>query len=167
MEPIPIEGIPLAAVPEEDWPFAFDFDWDAVFPKGDHPDDDQGDGEVADIVILDIPSHVISVIDISSDSDPDSVADSFEYVTSSALLAAGVRAYPTDIDDDNAISVAPSSPVRAPTPPPVHDHIPDPISAPIDLPPIAPLISQPPPTAFIPPIPASSLPPFATDCAPY
>ncbi|MFS8007084.1 hypothetical protein Hanom_Chr14g01256801 [Helianthus anomalus] len=121
-----------------------------------------GDGEVDDIAILDIPSHVVSVIDISSDSDPDSIAGSFESVTSLALLAAGGRAYPTD-DDDDALSVAPSSLFHAPTPPLVHDHIPDPVTAPIDIPPIAPIISQPPPVAFVPPIPGSSLPPFSID----
>ncbi|MFS7968210.1 hypothetical protein Hanom_Chr09g00794801 [Helianthus anomalus] len=135
VESIPIDVILLAAIPAEDWPFAVDLDEDPDFPEGDHPDDDQ---------------------------DTDSVADSFESVTSSALLAAGVRAYPTN-DDDDAMSVAPSSPVRVPTHPPAHDHIPDPVSAPIDLPPIAPLISQPPPAAFVPPIPGSSLPPFATN----
>ncbi|MFS7967695.1 hypothetical protein Hanom_Chr09g00788761 [Helianthus anomalus] len=102
----------------------------------DHPEGDQGDGEVEDVVILDIPSPVISVIDISSDSDLHSVADSFECVTSSALHVAGVRAYPTDLDDDDAMSATPSSPVRATTPPPVHDHIPDLVSAPLDLPPL-------------------------------
>ncbi|MFS7928881.1 hypothetical protein Hanom_Chr04g00326021 [Helianthus anomalus] len=106
----------------------------------DHPDDDQGDGEVDDIAILDIHSPIVSNIDISSDSDPDVVVDSFESVTPSALLAAGVRAYPTD-DEDDAMSVAPSSPLRVPTPPHAHDHIPDPISAPIDLPPVTPASS--------------------------
>ncbi|MFS7905536.1 hypothetical protein Hanom_Chr01g00048831 [Helianthus anomalus] len=71
----------------------------------DHLDENLGDDEVYDIAILDIPSPVVYVVDISSDSDPDSVAVSFESMTSSALLAAGVRAYPTD-DDDDALSVA-------------------------------------------------------------
>ncbi|MFS8002470.1 hypothetical protein Hanom_Chr13g01202431 [Helianthus anomalus] len=101
VEPIPIDAIPLVAIPAEDWPFAIDLDKDLSFLEGDHPDDDQDDGELDDIAILDIPSPVVSVIDISSDSDPDSLVDSFESVTSSALLAAGVRAYPTDDVDDS------------------------------------------------------------------
>ncbi|KAF5798012.1 hypothetical protein HanXRQr2_Chr07g0287691 [Helianthus annuus] len=79
------------------------------------------------------------------------------------VLAAGLRLYATNLDDDNAMSAAPSSPVRAPTAPPIHDHVPEPISAPLDLPPIAPVVSQPPPAVFVPPIPGSPLPPFVTE----
>ncbi|KAJ0616468.1 hypothetical protein HanRHA438_Chr02g0089351 [Helianthus annuus] len=88
VEPIPIHVIPLAAIPAEDWPFVVDLDDDDVdVPvfEVDHPDDDIGDGEVFDIAILDVASPVVSVIDISFDSDLDSDADSFESVTSSAL----------------------------------------------------------------------------------
>ncbi|MFS7936983.1 hypothetical protein Hanom_Chr05g00422171 [Helianthus anomalus] len=90
--------------------------------KVDHLDDDLGDGEVFDIAILDVASPVVSVIDISFDSGPDSFADSFESVTSLALLAAGLGAYPTD--DDDAISVAPESPVHIPTPTDTPPHTP-------------------------------------------
>ncbi|MFS8024114.1 hypothetical protein Hanom_Chr16g01459431 [Helianthus anomalus] len=89
----------------------------------DHLDDDLGDGEVFDIAILDVASPVVSVIDISSDSDHNSVVNSFESVTFSALLAAGLGACPTD-DDDDAMSVAPSSPVHIPTPTDTPPHTP-------------------------------------------
>ncbi|KAJ0805250.1 hypothetical protein HanPI659440_Chr02g0047631 [Helianthus annuus] len=125
VEPIPIHAVPLAAIPDEDWPFVVDLDDDIDVPviKVDHLGDDLGDGEVFDIAILDVASPVISVIDISSDSDPDSNADSFEFVTSSALLAAGLGAYPTN-DDDDAMSVAPSSPIHIPTPTDTPPHTP-------------------------------------------
>ncbi|MFS7932256.1 hypothetical protein Hanom_Chr04g00365711 [Helianthus anomalus] len=123
---------------------------------GDHLEGDLGDSEVDDVVILDIPSPAISVVDISSDSGLHYVADSFESVTSSALHAVGVRAYATDLDSEDAMLAALSSPVHAPTPPLVHDHILDLVSAPLDLPPMAPPVSQPPPTVFVPPL-------FATD----
>ncbi|MFS7928839.1 hypothetical protein Hanom_Chr04g00325511 [Helianthus anomalus] len=54
------------------------------------------------------------------------------------------------------MSVTPSSPIRAPTPPPVPDHVPGPVLVPFGLPPIAPLVTQPPPTAVDPP-------PFVSD----
>ncbi|KAJ0766133.1 hypothetical protein HanPI659440_Chr08g0311941 [Helianthus annuus] len=101
--------------------------------------------------MLDIPSPAVPVIDISSDSDVHSVADSFEFVTSSALQAAGLRLYATDLDDEDVMSAAPSSPIRAPTPPPVPDHVPDPVPVPFGLPPIAPLVTQSPPTVNVPP----------------
>ncbi|MFS7986752.1 hypothetical protein Hanom_Chr11g01013981 [Helianthus anomalus] len=85
----------------------------------DHLDDDMGDGEVFDIAILDVALPVIFVINISSDSDPDSDPDSFESLTSSALLAAELGAYPTD-DDDDAMFVAPTTPVHIPTDTPPH-----------------------------------------------
>ncbi|KAJ0681722.1 hypothetical protein HanPI659440_Chr16g0639281 [Helianthus annuus] len=110
--PIPIDAIPLAAVPPEDWPFDDLDDDDFDIFIGDHPADDQGDGEVDDVFVLDLPPPIVPVIDISSDSDVHSVADSFESVSSLALQAAGLRLYATN--DDDAMSVAPSSPVRAP-----------------------------------------------------
>ncbi|MFS7935831.1 hypothetical protein Hanom_Chr05g00408131 [Helianthus anomalus] len=139
IEPIPINAVPLATIPAEDWPFVVELDDDIVVPviEVEHIDDDLGDGEVYDITILDIPSPVVSVVDIPSDSDLDSVANSFESVTSSALLAAGVRAYPTN-DNEDVMSVAPSSPIRVPTPPHTHDHIPDPVSALVNPLPVAP-----------------------------
>ncbi|KAJ0614919.1 hypothetical protein HanIR_Chr02g0067961 [Helianthus annuus] len=117
VEPIPIHVIPLAAILAEDWPFVVDLDDDVdVFViEVEHFDDDLSDGEVYDIAILDVASPVVSVIDISSDSDPKSDADSFESVTSSALLAARLEAYPA-ADDDDTVLVAPATPIRAPTP---------------------------------------------------
>ncbi|KAJ0796276.1 hypothetical protein HanPI659440_Chr04g0160331 [Helianthus annuus] len=111
VELIPIDAVPLAAIPSEDWPFDDLDDDDFDIFMGDHPVGDQGDGEVDDVVVLDIPSPVVSVIDISSNSDIHSVADSFESVTSSALQAVGLRLYAIDLDDDDAMSAAPSSPV--------------------------------------------------------
>ncbi|MFS7929446.1 hypothetical protein Hanom_Chr04g00332641 [Helianthus anomalus] len=67
--------------------------------------------------------------------------DSFESVTSSALHAVGLRLYA--IDDDDAMSAASSSPIRAPTPPHVPDHVPDPDLVPFGLPFVAPLIPDP------------------------
>ncbi|KAJ0588585.1 hypothetical protein HanIR_Chr04g0176301 [Helianthus annuus] len=165
VEPIPIPAIPLAAIPDEDWPFVVDLDDDIDVPviEEDHIDDDLGDGEVFDIVILDVASPVVPVIGISSDSDPDSVSDSFESVTSSALLAAGVRAYPTDDDDDDAMSVAPSSHVHIPTPPYTPDHILAPVSAPVDSLPVAPSSTQIPPTTLVTPVSGCSLPPPTLD----
>ncbi|KAJ0786210.1 hypothetical protein HanOQP8_Chr02g0052661 [Helianthus annuus] len=124
VEPIPIHAVPLAAIPDEDWPFVVHLDNDIDVPviEVDHLGNDLGDGEVFDITILDVASPVVSVIDISSDSDPDSDAESFEYVTSSALLTAGLGAYPTD--DDDAMSVAPFSPVHIPTPTDTPPHTP-------------------------------------------
>ncbi|KAF5789868.1 hypothetical protein HanXRQr2_Chr09g0376291 [Helianthus annuus] len=116
VEPILIHAIPLAAIPVEDWPFIVDLDDDVevlVF-QVDHPIEDLGDGEVFEIAILDVTSPVVSVINISSDSDPDSDANSWESVTSSSLKAAGLEAYPTD--DDDAMSAAPAKPTLVSTP---------------------------------------------------
>ncbi|KAF5762392.1 hypothetical protein HanRHA438_Chr16g0786961 [Helianthus annuus] len=123
VEPILIHAIPLAAIPAVDWPFVVGLDDDVDVPvfEVDHPDDELGDGEVFDIAILDVTSPVVSVIDISSDSDPDFDADSFESVTSSALRAAGLEAYPTD---DDAVSVAPATLVHVPTPTDTPPHTP-------------------------------------------
>ncbi|KAJ0876101.1 hypothetical protein HanPSC8_Chr11g0484501 [Helianthus annuus] len=164
VEPIPIHTVPLAAIPAEDWPFVVDLDNDIDVPviEVDHIDDDLGNGEVFNIAILDVASPVVSVIDISSDSDPDFVADFFESVTSSALLAAGLGPYPTDEDDD-AMSVAPSSPVHVPTPPHTPDHPLSPVSAPVDSLPVAPLGTQTPPATLVTPISGCSLPPPTTD----
>ncbi|KAJ0902820.1 hypothetical protein HanPSC8_Chr08g0341641 [Helianthus annuus] len=148
-----LDVVPLVTIPPENWPFDDLLDDDFDIFAGDHPAGEQGDGEVDDVIVLDVPSSVVPVIDISSDSSIHSITDSFESVTSSALQAAGLRLYATN--DNDAMSVAPSSPARAPTPPPVPDHVPDhvpePISAPFDLPPIAPVVPQPPPTIDVPP----------------
>ncbi|KAM0041228.1 hypothetical protein Hdeb2414_s0011g00363861 [Helianthus debilis subsp. tardiflorus] len=151
-----LDAVSPVAIPVEDWPFDDLPDDNFDINVGDHPVDDQGDGEVDDVVVLDVPSPVVPVIDISSDSDVHAVADSFESVTSSALQAAGLRLYANDLDDDDAMSVTPSSPIRAPTPPPVPYHVPDPLPVPFGLPPIAPLVTQPPPTVAVPP-------PFVSD----
>ncbi|KAJ0549751.1 hypothetical protein HanHA300_Chr07g0237521 [Helianthus annuus] len=110
--PLPIDAVLLAVVPPEDWPFDNHLDEDFDIFVGDHPTGEQGDREVDDIIVLDVPPHVVPVIDISSDSSIHSVADSFESVTSSALRAVGLRLYATD--DDDAMSAALSSPIRAP-----------------------------------------------------
>ncbi|MFS7987851.1 hypothetical protein Hanom_Chr11g01027701 [Helianthus anomalus] len=88
----------------------------------EHPDDDPGNGEVFDIAILDVASLVVSIIDISSDSDLESDADSSKSVTSSALLADRLEAYPTD--DDDVVFVAPATPVCVPTPSGTPPHTP-------------------------------------------
>ncbi|MFS8025021.1 hypothetical protein Hanom_Chr16g01470111 [Helianthus anomalus] len=112
-----------------------------------------GDGEVDDVVVLDIPPPTIPVFEISSDSSLHSVADSFESVTSSTLQAAGLQLYATDLDDDDAMSTALSSPVRVPTPPHIAEHIPDPDPVPFGLPDIAPLIHVPVPAPLdLPPV---------------
>ncbi|MFS7986824.1 hypothetical protein Hanom_Chr11g01014751 [Helianthus anomalus] len=83
-EPIPIYAIPLAAIPAEDWPLIIDLDADddeiAVFHEN-LSIKDLGDGDIFDIAILDVASPVVSVIYISSDSNPFSDADSWESVT--------------------------------------------------------------------------------------
>ncbi|MFS8023696.1 hypothetical protein Hanom_Chr16g01454491 [Helianthus anomalus] len=63
------------------------------------------------LAIHHVASPVVSVIDISFDSDPDSDADSWESVTSSALQAVGLEAYPAD--DVDAMSAAPTTPILA------------------------------------------------------
>ncbi|MFS7947365.1 hypothetical protein Hanom_Chr06g00547451 [Helianthus anomalus] len=149
-----LDVAPLVAMPPEDWPFDNLLDDDFDIFVGNHPTGEQGDGEVDDVIVLDVPSLVVSVIDISSDSSIHSVADSYESVTSSALQAAGLRLYATD--DDDAMSAAASSPVREPTPPPTPDHVPDPDLDPSGVPPVALLVPQPPPTVDVPP-------PFVSD----
>ncbi|KAF5767610.1 hypothetical protein HanRHA438_Chr14g0636361 [Helianthus annuus] len=124
VESLPINFVPLAAIPVEDWPFVIDLDNDdddeiSVFHV-DHPDEDLGDGEVFDVAILELASPVVSVIDISSDSDLDSDADSRESVTSSALRTVGLEAY---LADDDAMSAAPATPALFPLPL-IHLHIP-------------------------------------------
>ncbi|MFS7996832.1 hypothetical protein Hanom_Chr12g01134451 [Helianthus anomalus] len=111
-----LDPVPLMVIPPEDWPFDNLFDDDVDLFLDGTPADAQGDGEVDDVVVLDVPPPAILVIEISSDSSLHSVADSFESVTSSALRAAGHQLHATDSNDDTAMSAAPSSPVRAPTP---------------------------------------------------
>ncbi|KAM0038038.1 hypothetical protein Hdeb2414_s0013g00410181 [Helianthus debilis subsp. tardiflorus] len=163
-----LDVVPLVVIPLEDWPFDDLFNDDVDLFLGDHPVDAQGDAEVDDVVVLDKPPPAIPVIDISSDSSLHSVADSFESVTSSALQAAGLQLYASDLDDDDAMSATTSSPVQVHTPPHIPDHIPgpdpvpfsipdvaplipEPISAPLDLPPVDPYVPQPPPVDIVPP----------------
>ncbi|KAJ0805236.1 hypothetical protein HanPI659440_Chr02g0047461 [Helianthus annuus] len=131
VEIIPFDIITLAAIP-----FVIDLDdGDDVIPvfPVDHVDDDLGDGEVFDLVILDVGSPVVSVMDISSDSDTDLDVHSGASVTSSALQAIGVERYP-DFRDDvlPAEPVIPAS-VQSPTPPhtPVHTPTYEPTQAPV------------------------------------
>ncbi|MFS7935973.1 hypothetical protein Hanom_Chr05g00409871 [Helianthus anomalus] len=67
--------------------------------------DAHGDGEVDDVVVLNVPPPVIHVIELSSDSSLHSVSVSFESMTSSALRAAGLQLHATDSDDDTAILI--------------------------------------------------------------
>ncbi|MFS7966883.1 hypothetical protein Hanom_Chr09g00779191 [Helianthus anomalus] len=102
---------------DEFHPFALpDFtDDDIPLEDGvDAIDPDLIDGEVFDVALLEVASPVVSVVDISSDSDSDSHTDSRESVTSSALQAVGLEAY---LADDDAISAAPAS--HAPTSTPI------------------------------------------------
>ncbi|MFS7932407.1 hypothetical protein Hanom_Chr04g00367511 [Helianthus anomalus] len=171
----PILGVvPLVVIPTEDWPFDDLFGDDVNLFLDGPPADVQGDGEVDDdVAILDVPPPVIPVIELSSDSNLHSVSDSFEFVTSSALQAAALQIYATDSDDDTAMSAAPLSPARVPTPPHVLEPvpepdpvpfgqpdiaplIPDPIPAPLDLPLVDPYIPAPPPADVAPPTPFES-----------
>ncbi|MFS7917814.1 hypothetical protein Hanom_Chr03g00193621 [Helianthus anomalus] len=112
VEVIPFLALPLATIPHEDWPFIVDLDDDEVpVFHVDHPDEDIGDGEVFDVTILEVASSVISVIDISSDSD------SRESVTSSDLQVVGLEASPAG----NA-SFAPATPTPTSTPTPTPPH---------------------------------------------
>ncbi|MFS7935975.1 hypothetical protein Hanom_Chr05g00409891 [Helianthus anomalus] len=107
------------------------------------PVDAHGDGEVDDVVLLDVPPTVIHVIELSSDSSQHSVSVSFESMTSSALRAAGLQLHATDSDDETAMSTAPLSPARDPTPLHVPERIPEPDSVPFGQPDIAPLVPEP------------------------
>ncbi|MFS7998606.1 hypothetical protein Hanom_Chr12g01155901 [Helianthus anomalus] len=110
-----LDVVPLIVIQPEDWPFDDLFDDDVDLFVGNHPAGEQGDGEVGDVVVVDVPPPAMHVTDISSDSSLHSVVDSFESVTSSALRAAGLHLYATD--DDDATSAAPSSPeIPAPRP---------------------------------------------------
>ncbi|MFS8007384.1 hypothetical protein Hanom_Chr14g01260361 [Helianthus anomalus] len=92
-----VEIIPFDVVPFDAIPFIVDLeDDDDVIPviPVDHVDADLGDGEVHDVVILDVASPVVSVMDISSDSDTNSDDPSGAFFTSSALQAVGLQRYP-------------------------------------------------------------------------
>ncbi|KAM0067665.1 hypothetical protein Hdeb2414_s0002g00063971 [Helianthus debilis subsp. tardiflorus] len=118
-----------------------------------HPDSEHIVAPILDVLCLSL---------ISLDSSLHSVADSVDSMTYSALGAAGHQLHATDVDND-AMSAAPLSPVRAPTPPHVPDPdpipfglplvaplIPEPASAPLDLPPVDPLVPQSPPVDVVP-----------------
>ncbi|MFS7935971.1 hypothetical protein Hanom_Chr05g00409851 [Helianthus anomalus] len=98
---------------------------------------------VDDVVVLDVPPPVIPVIELSSDSSLHSVSVPFESMTSSALRATGLQLHATDSDDDTAMSAAPLSPARDPTPLHVLERILEPDSVPFGQPDIAPLIPEP------------------------
>ncbi|KAM0057856.1 hypothetical protein Hdeb2414_s0005g00163361 [Helianthus debilis subsp. tardiflorus] len=169
-----LDPVPLLVIPPEDWPFDDLFDNDVDFFLDGPPDDALGDGEVDDVVVLDVPPHVIPVVEISSNSSLHSVSDSFESVTSSALQAAGQQLYATNSDDDTAMYAAPLSPAQVPTPPHVPEPVPKPDPFTFGLPDIAPLIHEPIPAhldlplidPFIPPPPPTDVappPPFVSD----
>ncbi|MFS7936586.1 hypothetical protein Hanom_Chr05g00417301 [Helianthus anomalus] len=136
-----LDPIHLVVITPEDWPFDDLFDDDVDLFVDGPPGDAQGDGEIDEDVVAG-PPPAIPVIEISSDSSLHSVSDSFEFVTSSAIRAAGLQLYATDSDDDTAMSVAPS-PARVPTPP--HDPEPAPELAPIPFgqPDVAPIDPEP------------------------
>ncbi|KAM0043964.1 hypothetical protein Hdeb2414_s0010g00347581 [Helianthus debilis subsp. tardiflorus] len=135
-----LDAVPLMFIPPEDWPFDDHFDDDVDLFLDGPPVDAQGDGEVDDVVVLDVPPPVIPVIEVSSNSSLHSVTDSFESVTSSALRAAGLQLYATDLEEDDAMLAAPSSHARVLTPPHVPKHVPDADPVPFGLLDIAPLI---------------------------
>ncbi|MFS7987438.1 hypothetical protein Hanom_Chr11g01022691 [Helianthus anomalus] len=139
--PIP-DAVPLVVIPPEDWTFDDLFGDDVGLFVDGPPADAQDNGEIDDDVVV-VPPHAIPVIELSSKSSLHSVLDSFESVSSSALQAAGLQLYATDSDDDTAMSAAPVSPARVPTPP--HDPEPDlePDPVPFSQPDIAPLILDP------------------------
>ncbi|KAJ0786233.1 hypothetical protein HanOQP8_Chr02g0052991 [Helianthus annuus] len=92
-----VELIPLDIFPLAIMPFIVDLDEDdddvvPVIPV-EHLDDDLGDGDVYDLVILVVAAPVVSIIVISSNSDTDSDAHSDASVTTSVLQARGESSY--------------------------------------------------------------------------
>ncbi|KAM0014273.1 hypothetical protein Hdeb2414_s0016g00495781 [Helianthus debilis subsp. tardiflorus] len=85
-----LDPVPLVVIPPEDWTIDDLFGDDVGLLLDGPPADAQGDGEVDDVVILDVPPPIIPVVELSSESSLHSVSDSFESVTSSALRAAGL-----------------------------------------------------------------------------
>ncbi|MFS8023529.1 hypothetical protein Hanom_Chr16g01452501 [Helianthus anomalus] len=129
-----VEIKPFDVVPLDAIPFIFDLeDDDDVIPVilVDHVDADLRDGDVHDMVILDVASPVVSVMDISSYSDTDSDASSYASVTSSALQAIGLQRYRDFGDDIMPAEPVIPAPVQIPTPPhtPVHAPTDEPIQA--------------------------------------
>ncbi|KAJ0447748.1 hypothetical protein HanRHA438_Chr17g0815811 [Helianthus annuus] len=74
-----LDVVPLVAIPPEDWPFGDLFDDDVDLFMGDHLAGEQGDGEVDDVIVLDVPPPIVP--------------------------ATGLLLYATD--DDDAMSAAP------------------------------------------------------------
>ncbi|KAJ0502430.1 hypothetical protein HanHA300_Chr11g0412781 [Helianthus annuus] len=131
-----VEPIPIHAVPL------------AAIPAEDWP------------FVVDLDNDIdVPVIEVDHTDDD---LGNVESVTSSALLAARLGAYPTD-DDDDVVSVAPSSPVHVPTPPHTPDHPLAPVSAPVDSLPVAPLGRQTPPATLVTPVTGCTLTPPTTD----
>ncbi|MFS7953736.1 hypothetical protein Hanom_Chr07g00622091 [Helianthus anomalus] len=152
-----LDPVPLVVIPPEDWTLDDLFDDNVDLFLDGPPVDAQGDGEVDDVLVLDVPPPVIPVLAIYSDSSSHSVADSFGSVTSSAQQA----------DDDTVISAAPLSPARVPTPPHIPEPVPKPDPVPFGLPGIAPLIPEPIPAPLeLPLVDPFVLPPPPADVAP-
>ncbi|KAM0037720.1 hypothetical protein Hdeb2414_s0013g00406571 [Helianthus debilis subsp. tardiflorus] len=131
-----VEIIPFDVVPLDAIPFIVDLDdEDDVIPviPVDHVDADLGDEEVHDVVVLDVASPMVSVMDISSDSETDSDASFYASITSSALQAVGLQRYPDFGDDIMPVEPVIPAPVQIPTPPhtPVHAPTDEPIHAPV------------------------------------
>ncbi|KAJ0644797.1 hypothetical protein HanOQP8_Chr16g0616381 [Helianthus annuus] len=110
VEVIPWDVLPLAIVPFID---DLDEEDDAVVPviPVEHLDDELGDGDVHDLVILEVPAPVVPIFIISSDSDTDSDASTYASVTSSALQGH------VDFGDD-MMPAEPAIPVPIPVPAP-------------------------------------------------
>ncbi|MFS7935844.1 hypothetical protein Hanom_Chr05g00408281 [Helianthus anomalus] len=105
-----VEVVPFDVIPLDVIPYIIDLDDDddiiPVIPV-DHMDADLGDGEVHDVVILDVASHVVTVV--------------------------GLHRYPDFGDDSMPDEPVIPTPVQTPTPPhtPVHAPTDEPIQAPI------------------------------------
>ncbi|KAJ0532580.1 hypothetical protein HanIR_Chr09g0398551 [Helianthus annuus] len=122
VEIIPLDVLPLAMVPFVD----LDEDDDDIVPviPVEHIDDDLGDGDVYDLVILDVAAPVVPIIVLSSDSDTDSDAPTGASVTSSALLAVGLHRYAVELDDVLPDEPVVPAPGHIPTPPHSLAHLP-------------------------------------------
>ncbi|KAJ0548814.1 hypothetical protein HanIR_Chr08g0388031 [Helianthus annuus] len=128
---IPLDVVPLAAVPEII--VVSDDEDDVPVIHVDHLDDEIGDGEALDIVILEVSSPVISVVDISS-------SDTSDDASSSAIRHDGLRADATDSSFDT-ISIA-TQPLA---------HTPAPVSAPIATPTVVPSDTPTPHSTYVTP----------------
>ncbi|MFS8018146.1 hypothetical protein Hanom_Chr15g01388721 [Helianthus anomalus] len=126
VEVIPLDILPLAIMPFID---------DVVVPvfPVEHLDDDLGDEDVYDLVILEVATPVVPIFVISSDSDTDSDAHFDASVTTSALQAVGLEAHPVIEDDlmlDDPVVSAPDH-IHIPPHSPAHLPAEEPIQAPV------------------------------------